>query len=70
MKLSIEADVAPSVMEEAMDCMMLALMDERPLNDLERLGWLVICKYIVSRWPEWIMDHKDNERGENHERIV
>lgn len=59
MKISVEADVAQPVMQGAMDIMLFALQAERPLNDLEKLGWLVVCKYIAERLP------KDNEGGEH-----
>lgn len=58
MRIRVDADVAPVVMQGAMDCMMLALTDERPLSDLERLGWLVVCQHIADRLPK---DSKDNE---------
>ena len=50
MQLTFTADIAPGVMRNAMIFMGQALDAERPLNDLERLGWLVVCKYIVDRW--------------------
>lgn len=49
MKLTFTADIAPDVMRNAMIFMAQALDAERPLNELERLGWLVVCKYIVER---------------------
>lgn len=52
MKLTLTADIAPDVMRNAMILMAQALDAERPLNDLERLGWLVVCKYIVNRAPK------------------
>ena len=51
MRIRVDADVAPVVMQEAMICMMQAL-DKRPLNALEKLGWLVVCQHIVDRWPK------------------
>jgi len=49
MQLTFTADIAPDAMRNAMIFMAQALNAERPLNDLERLGWLVVCKYIVDR---------------------
>ena len=52
MQLTFTADIAPDVMRNAMIFMGQALDAERPLSDLERLGWLVVCKYIVDRAPK------------------
>jgi hypothetical protein len=52
MKIKLDVDIAPGVMQGAMDEMLFALMAERPLNDLERLGWLVVCKYVAERLPK------------------
>jgi len=40
MKLTLDADVAPDVVQNAWSLFCLASVDERPLNDLEMLGWL------------------------------
>jgi hypothetical protein len=59
MRITLDADVAHGVVQGAMDEMIWALDAERPLNDLERLGWLVVCKHIVDRLPK-DTDRKDD----------
>lgn len=63
MKLTFTADIAPDVMRHAMIVMAQALEANRSLNDLERLGWLVVCRYIVDRAP------KDNENAVHDKQL-
>ena len=64
MQLTFTADIAPDVMRNAIVWMAQALDAERPLNDLERLGWLVVCKYIVDRSLKNLP-----EKGSDHDEI-
>jgi hypothetical protein len=42
-KLILDADVAPSVVKNAFAIFARAAVTDRPLNDLEALGWLVLA---------------------------
>jgi hypothetical protein len=48
MKLTLDADVALEVVQNAWSLFCLALVDERPLSDLEALGWLVLSHNITA----------------------
>ena len=48
MKLVLDADVAPDVVQNAWGIFCLASVDERPLSDLESLGWLVLSHNITA----------------------
>lgn len=48
MKLALDADVAPEIVQNAWSLFCLASVDERPLNDLEMLGWLVLGHNIAA----------------------
>lgn len=46
MELKLNADVSFDVIYEAFRVMNFAIAHDRPLNDLEALGWLVLSKNL------------------------
>lgn len=48
MKLTLDAYVSPDVVANAWNQWLFAAADERPLNELEALGWLVLSHNITA----------------------
>lgn len=51
MQLSLNADVSFEVIYEAFRVMNFAILHDRPLNDLEALGWLVLSHNLETVQP-------------------